>query len=79
VAVCHKEDASRTSEEALAALRELFEQGLSDAEIAAELNRRRLPSGHGQSWVKGGVYDGAVGSVQYDDMVVATERVGCLR
>jgi hypothetical protein len=51
-----KDDATRTSEEALAALRELFEQGLSDAEIAAELNRRGLPSGHGQRWVKGGVY-----------------------
>jgi DNA invertase Pin-like site-specific DNA recombinase len=51
-----KEDATRTSEEALAALRELFEQGLSDAEIAAELNRRGLPSGRGQRWVKGGVY-----------------------
>jgi hypothetical protein len=51
-----KEDATRTSEEALAALRELFEQGLSDAEIAAELNPRGLPSGRGQRWVKGGVY-----------------------
>jgi DNA invertase Pin-like site-specific DNA recombinase len=49
-------EAVRTSEEAAKALRELFEEGLSDAEIAAQLNHRGFPSGHGLRWTKGGVF-----------------------
>ncbi len=30
-------------------------------------------------WAQNYITDGSDGSVQYDDMVVATERIGCLR
>lgn len=48
-------DAARTPEASLDALRELSEKGLTDAAIAAELNRRGLPSRYGKPWSKSGV------------------------
>jgi DNA invertase Pin-like site-specific DNA recombinase len=48
-------DAARTPEASLEALRGLCEKGLTDAAVAAELNRRGLASRYGELWAKSGV------------------------
>jgi DNA invertase Pin-like site-specific DNA recombinase len=42
--------AMRTPDESVVAIRELYLQGRTDADIAAEMNRRKLPSGWRRSW-----------------------------
>lgn len=42
--------AMRTPEESVEAIRKLYVEGLTDAAIAAEMNRRKLPSGWRRKW-----------------------------
>jgi len=42
--------AMRTPDGSVAAIRELYLKGLTDEDIAAEMNRRKLPSGWRRSW-----------------------------
>ncbi len=48
--------AMRTPDESVAAIRELYLQGHTDAAIAAEMNRRKLPSGWRRAWTVASVH-----------------------